>query len=397
MSQVKQRVESAERLAVTYRIAVSDERNIEDHAIDLAVEQSVEIPHECIPDEITERGIVGQVESIEPILGTEKLFDVVVSYRCDNTAFSVPQFINVVYGNISMKRGVKVVGLDLPSSLLEAFGGPVFGIDGVRSLTGVLKRPIACTALKPIGLSTKKLASMAADYARGGLDILKEDHAMADLVYHPFAERVERCQEAITKTNASTGGNTLYFPMISGGYDEIEKQVSIVKNAGCLGVLVAPMLVGADLIRVLARRHNLAVMTHPALTGIFYCEPSSGMSMSVLLGTIFRVLGADISIFPNAGGRFDYTDQECRETADMLRNPLGSLKPTLPCPAGGMKLDRIGTMAENFGEDTVLLIGGGLMQYSSDLAKSASVFMEAIRKHFDSSLTMSTTVQSVTP
>jgi ribulose-bisphosphate carboxylase large chain len=382
VNETKQMVESAERLAVTYRITVSDERSIEDHAIDLAVEQSVEIPFECIPDEINERGIVGRVESIVPLSVKEKLFDVVISYRCDNTAYSVPQFINVVYGNISMKRGVKVVGLALPDGLLSAFGGPVFGIEGVRSLTGVFKRPIACTALKPIGLSTKKLASMAADYARGGIDILKEDHAMADLVYHPFAERVERCQEAITKTNASTGGNTLYFPMISGGYDEIEKQVAIVKNAGCLGVLVAPMLVGADLIRVLARRHNLAVMTHPALTGIFYCEPSSGMTMATLLGTIFRVLGADISIFPNAGGRFVYTDQECREAADALRDPLGTLKPTFPCPAGGMKLDRIEPMAENFGPDTVLLIGGGLMQYSSDLAKSTEVFVEAIRKHF---------------
>lgn len=383
MDELAQRIESDERLAITYRLTISDGRSPEDHARDLAVEQSVEIPFECIPDEITDRGIVGRVESIAPVPNQEKVFEVVISYRSDNTAFSVPQFINVIYGNISMKRDITVTGLDLPPLLLEAFGGPTFGIEGIRAITGVFKRPLACTALKPIGLSLKKLASMAADYARGGLDLLKEDHAMADLAYHPFAERIARCQEAIMRENASSGHNMLYFPMISGGFDEIEKQAEIVKSNGCKGVLIAPFLIGADLIRVLSRRHNLIVMTHPAMTGAYYCDPSHGITMEVLMGTIFRVIGADISIFPNAGGRFSYTAQECRNVGEALRRPLGKLKPAFPCPAGGMTLDRMAAMAENFGSETVLLIGGGLMQQSSDLAKSAATFMEAIEQHFE--------------
>ena len=39
----------------------------------------------------------------------------------------------------------------------------------------------------------------------------------------------------------------------------------------------------------------------------------------------------------------------------------------MPAPAGGMKLDRIEAMIEQFGVDTVLLIGGALMQHPAGL------------------------------
>jgi ribulose-bisphosphate carboxylase large chain len=381
LKEVSYKAETTERFGVTYQITVYDERPIEDHLKDIALEQTVEIPADCVPEEIEERGIVGQIESIVPLASANQ-FEVVLSYRADNTAYSIPQFLNVLYGNISLKRGIKITGLQLTDGMLEAFGGPLFGIEGIRKLSGTFKRPLACTALKPVGLPIEQLAAMAEDYAMGGLDIIKEDHGIADMVYHPFAERVARCQEAVTRANVHTGGNTLFFPMISGGFDQIEAQFALVKSLGIKGVLIAPMLVGPDTVRVLARRYGLAVMAHPSFTGTHFHDPAHGMTPAVLLGTIFRLIGADISIFPNAGGRFAFTPAECQDLATALRGPLGNLKPAFPCPAGGMKLDRIGALAESFGEDSVLLIGGALLQYSKDQAKSAAVFMEAIRNHF---------------
>ncbi len=382
MRELNQRVESTERFSVIFRITVSDGRSIEEHARDIASEQTVEIPYDIIPTEITEQGIVGQIDAISQVANAENQFEVVISYRCDNTAYSVPQFLNVLYGNISIKKGIKIIGLDLPDSLLNAIGGPGFGIEGIRAMAGVYNRPLACTALKPVGLSPTQLAAMAADYARGGLDLIKEDHGMADVVYHPFAERVARCQEAVVRTNASTGGNSLFFPMVNGGFDQIEEQFKLVKSLGIQGVLTAPMLVGLDTVRVLARRYRLALMAHPAFTGTHFHDPDHGMTPAVLLGTLYRLIGADISIFPNAGGRFAFSEQECRDLADALRKPLGNLKPALPCPAGGMKLDRVEALGQIYGEDAVFLIGGALMQHSPNLAKNAAVFMEAIHRCF---------------
>jgi hypothetical protein len=36
------------------------------------------------------------------------------------------------------------------------------------------------TALKPMGSTTAELAKMAYDFAKGGIDIIKDDHGLAD-------------------------------------------------------------------------------------------------------------------------------------------------------------------------------------------------------------------------
>jgi ribulose-bisphosphate carboxylase large chain len=50
-----------------------------------------------------------------------------------------------------------------------------------------------------------------------------------------------------------------------------------------------------------------------------------------------------------------------------------------PCPAGGMNLNRLPEMISVYGKETVLLIGGALMQDKRGIEKSTSDFMERIR------------------
>jgi ribulose-bisphosphate carboxylase large chain len=151
---------------------------------------------------------------------------------------------------------------------------------------------------------------------------------------------------------------------------------------GVQGMLIAPMLVGCDTVRYLSRTYGMVVAAHPALTGVFFHSADHGMTPAVLLGSIFRLLGADISIFPNAGGRFFFSTGECRELSKSLAGPFGSLKPSFPCPAGGMSFERIGELGSEFGEDAVLLIGGALLRRSRDPSESVKAFMDEIRLRF---------------
>jgi ribulose-bisphosphate carboxylase large chain len=146
------------------------------------------------------------------------------------------------------------------------------------------------------------------------------------------------------------------------------------------------MLIGFDTMRYIAETYKLAIIGHPSLAGTFFHTQYHGMTPAVLLGTLYRLLGADISVFPNAGGRFLFTQQECTELADALRKPLGTFPASFPCPAGGMSYDKISILAETYGEDSVLLIGGALMQHSPDPAVSTRVFMDSLRKHFSERL-----------
>jgi len=369
---------SAPRFHIIYRITPDDSRPIEAHAKDICLEETVEIPGDCVPAAIWEAGIVGQVEAISPCPAPSPAFDVAISYRADIVNDTIPNLLNVVFGNISIRRGIKIIDIRLTAVQLRAFGGPRFGIAGLRQALGAYGRPLAATAIKPLGLSVQELARLAAGYALGGLDVIKDDHGLMDQPFHPFKERVARLQEAISTANAKTGRKTLYFPMVSGRFDQIEDQMAFAAAEGCAGALIAPLLIGPDTGFHLARKYGLAVMAHPSFSGTHFHDPEHGMTPAMLLGRLFRVLGADISVFPNAGGRFTFTPKECRDLAIAMQEPLGEVKPGFPSPAGGMTIERIDSMVAAFGHDAVFLIGGALMRHSPDPEVGARAFIGAI-------------------
>jgi ribulose-bisphosphate carboxylase large chain len=370
----------APRFHILYRITPDDSRPIEAHAKDICLEQTVEIPGDCVPPAIWDAGIVGQVEAITPCAAPSRAFEVEISYRADIVNNSIPNLLNVIFGNISIRRGIKIIDIRLTPDQLRAFGGPRFGIAGLRQALGVYNRPLAATAIKPLGLSVQELARLAAGYALGGLDVIKDDHGLMDQPFHPFKERVARLQEAISNANAKTGRKTLYFPMFGGRFDQIEDQMAFARAQGCAGALIAPMLIGPDTGFHLARKYGLAVMAHPSFSGTHFHDPEHGMTPAMLLGRLFRVFGADISVFPNAGGRFTFSDEECRDLAIAMQEPLGDVQPGFPSPAGGMYIERIDSMMASFGHDAVFLIGGALMRHSPDPEVGARAFIAGIEK-----------------
>ena len=142
------------------------------------------------------------------------------------------------------------------------------------------------------------------------------------------------------------------------------------------GVVLCPSLMGLDALRwVAAGPFELAVMAHPshAQTAPGRAE---GMAPEVLLGTLYRVAGADIVVYVNAGGRFSWPEETCHAINDRLRQPLGSLPRALPSPAGGVKAADAGHWFTRYGPDTMLLIGGSLL-VRRDLEGAARRLVEA--------------------
>jgi ribulose-bisphosphate carboxylase large chain len=93
-----------------------------------------------------------------------------------------------------------------------------------------------------------------------------------------------------------------------------------------------------------------------------------------LLGKLFRLFGADATIYPNYGGRFSFTPQTCGAIADAARGHFHGLRSCLPAPAGGMTLDRVPELLDFYGQDTMLLIGGSLLAAKGDLTQAAAAF-----------------------
>jgi ribulose-bisphosphate carboxylase large chain len=55
------------------------------------------------------------------------------------------------------------------------------------------------------GSSTAALAEMAYQLALGGIDVIKDDHGLANQTWSPFEERVTACCAAVAKANEETG------------------------------------------------------------------------------------------------------------------------------------------------------------------------------------------------
>lgn len=369
------------RIEVSYRI-LADETEARRIARGIAVEQTVEVPESLIPPEI-EEAVVGRIESLGPDPGRPGAQLARISYSPRLGGGQLPQLLNLLYGNSAMHRGIRVTDLGLPDAVLAKFRGPRFGIEGVRQMVGIWGRPLLASALKPNGAPTEHFVSIARGFAAGGGEIIKDDQNLIDPDYPTWYERVSRCQEAVVEANARHDGRCLYFPWVGGALEEVERKLEALIELGVRGYLVGPFLMGLEAVRTLAERYPLVTMAHPSLSGPLYVSADEGMEAGLVLGTLMRLVGMDISVYVNIGGRFDFSREDCIGVAERCREPLGSLRSCFPSPAGGMHLGNVEQMAEDYGADSCLLIGGALLGHGEDLADSTRHFLATINRHFE--------------
>jgi len=363
-------------ISVTYRV-VADPNTVEARALDICVEQTVEVTESLWRDPRIADRVVGRVESIED--AGDGVFAVRIHYPGAVVGVELTQVLNAVYGNVSMKTGIRVMAVEPSPGLAAAFPGPGFGISGLRARLGIERRPLVVSALKPIGRSVGDLAGFAADMVRGGVDIIKDDHGIGNQAVCPFHERVEACVEAMAAAGAPSGRRSLYFPTVTGPVDEVLDRALFAKAAGAGGLLISPLVTGLDQVRLLVGETGLPVMAHPALAGAFFASPDHGMAPSALLGTLMRLAGSDLVIFPTWGGRFPFTREQCLSLDRSLKSDLHGLRRSMPVPAGGLSLEQIPSQLKVYGDDVAFLVGSALYEQSPDLAANAAFFLSLVQ------------------
>jgi ribulose-bisphosphate carboxylase large chain len=347
---------------------------IEERARAIAVEQSVEMPLSAITDDFVRSEIVGRVESISEI--EHGRFEVRISLAAMTVGHDPGQLLNMLFGNTSLHADVTLEDVDFPRELAWAFGGPRHGLEGLRRRADAPARALTCTALKPQGLPPAQLADLAARFARGGIDYVKDDHGLADQPYSSFGARVAAIAPVLAQIERTGGGAARYVPSLSGDLDAMRTQLAMARELGVDTVLVAPMIVGLSNFHRLVQEHPaVAFIAHPTMAGAARIAPA------LLLGRLFRMLGADAMVFPNYGGRFGYSPDTCRALARAARDARDGLRPCVPVPAGGMTLDRVPEMLDFYGRDVMLLIGGALLEAREHLAEATAAFVACVHGH----------------
>lgn len=366
-----------ERFTVSYRLS-GDEAGAMEKARDICLEQTVEFPGELVPAGFIQEQVVGRIEDFYP--AEQGGFTALVSFAADNTAGEFTQLLNVIFGNISIKPGYRVENLALPDSLLKRFKGPRWGRTGLREQVRVEGRPLLFSALKPMGLSSPELADLAYKLALGGIDLIKDDHGLTDQVYAPYHERVRLCAKAVQMANRETGLSCIYLANISAPHNQVLERAYYAREQGAGGLLIAPGLVGFDTMRTVAddKKIDLPLIAHPSWLGTYVMSPLHGVSHRTLFGQLVRLAGADGTVYPNFGGRFSFSREECLSIVAGTQEPMGDLKEIFPCPGGGMSMDTIPEMLEFYGSEVAFLIGGGLFKKGPDIVENCRYFRNMV-------------------
>ena len=360
------------RLQAVYHVRC-DARSIEQRARAIAVEQSVEMPVSAIADDFVRAEIVGRVESIEELAAD--LFEARIALAVETVGEDAGQLLNILFGNSSLHEDVVLHDVELPAELVRAFGGPRHGLHELRSRVGAGVRALTCSALKPQGLPADKLAALARQFAQGGIDYIKDDHGLADQAYSPFMQRIDAVAAALRAVEGE-GARTRYVPSLSGDLDRMRAQIGGARAVGIETVMVAPMIAGFSNVQRLVRENpGVAFVTHPSLGGAARIAPP------LLIGKLFRLIGADAVVFPNHGGRFGYSPDTCRRLARAALEERDGLRPCVPVPAGGMTTDRVPELLDFYGADVMLLIGGALLEAREQLVAATSAFVAEVQRY----------------
>jgi len=375
----------------TYLVSYSAALPIPIIAPMLAVEQStgtwVPVPGETVDVRCQHIAkVIGVYEvpdyefAVPPNLQTRQWF-VQVAYPEVNIGEQIPMLLTTVVGNISMGGDIKVVDIRLPKKYVNGFKGPKFGIEGVRKILGVKKRPLLNNMIKPCtGYRLKVGAELFRKAALGGCDIIKDDELIADASFNSVVGRVKRYMQIEKQVYEEKGEHTLYTVNITDKIPNVFENARRAVELGCNALMINYLAVGFPVMQALADDPaiNVPILAHMDVAGALYMSPWHGLSSHLVLGKLPRLAGADVVVIPAPYGKAPVIDYKFRNVARNLTFPLYHLKPTFPMASGGITPSMVPTVMAALGNDIVIGSGGGIHAHPKGPIAGGKAFRQAI-------------------
>jgi len=316
-----------------------------------------------------------------PSESAERRFLVQAAFPVANFDDQLAALLVMVFGKVSMAGRIKLLDLTLPEKYARRFAGPKFGIEGVRELLGVERRPLLMSIFKPcLGLSPKQLGDLFFEQARGGVDLVKDDEILPDIESAPFEARLEACLQAAARAKSETGQRTLYAINLTGSPDAIFAKAQRAVSLGATALLINVLAVGFDVVRALTSDASIKVpvLAHPAMAGAFYPSPVQGISSELVLGKLVRLAGGDLSLFPSAYGTVPLLRERTLRIGQQLTSPFYHLRRAFPVPSAGIHPGLVPRLIDDFGLDVVINAGGGVHGHPQGTAAGGRAFRQAI-------------------
>ena len=277
---------------------------------------------------------------------------------------NMPNILSSVAGNVfglKALKNLRLLDIKMPKRLLTSFKGPMYGIEGIRKLLKVRKRPLVGTIIKPkLGLKTSDHAKVAYEAWAGGCDIVKDDENLSSQNFNPFEERLTQTLESRDRAEKETGERKVYMINITAETSTMLKRAQTVMDQGGEYVMVDILTCGWSALQTL-RDQNLKLVIHAHRAGhaAFTKNPQHGIAMRPI-ASVARIIGVDQLHVGTVVGKMSETKSEVFENIDACKAELSGIKPVLPVASGGLHPRLVPALLETFGHDVVIQAGGGI-------------------------------------
>jgi 2,3-diketo-5-methylthiopentyl-1-phosphate enolase len=320
----------------------------------------------------------GQVVSAQELPRTTSgyAYELVIGYPPANTENDIPTLLTMIFGKISLDGKIRVQDIQFPPAFLKG-KGPRFGIEGIRKAVGERSKPLTMAIFKPcVGLAPQDLGQMFYELAAGGMHLVKDDEILPDLSICPTEKRLEACLKAGVRARREIGQRTLYAVNLTGPVSQLVNKALRLAKHGAECFLLNVLSYGYGILEEL-RDVGVPIMAHPALAGGLCGSPDTGMSYRVVLGSLMRLGGADIVLFPSSYGTVALPPIETKAITEALTE-RSSLHRSFPGPSAGIHPGLVPRILRDYGMDVIINAGGGVHGHPEGARAGARAFRQAI-------------------
>lgn len=290
---------------------------------------------------------------------------------------NIPMLLLSIAGNcFAFPNKMRLLDIYIPQKLAEKFGGPKFGVPGVRKILDVPERPLTLQIIKPkMGMTPEETANQVYQSALGGADLCKDDEMCSELANCSFEARLEAVLKALAKAERETGHKTLYMVSITDEVDRIQAKARKACEMGATGLLLA-YSAGPSILRVLAEDPKI---TAPILLHVSHLLALLPTMNFPVLAKICRLCGADMMLTPSIWSSIPVASaEESLRTSQMLHAPFYHIKPIFPMPGAGIYPGVVPPMLEENGPDMIFMAGGGMLGHPMGYTAGAMAFRQSI-------------------
>lgn len=307
---------------------------------------------------------------------------------------NAPNILSSIAGNILGMKAVKNIRLEdvkFPKSILKSFYGPKYGIEGIRKILKVKKRPLVGTIIKPkLGLNTKHHAQSAYESWLGGCDLVKDDENLSSQKFNIFQERIARTLEKQMQAEEETGEKKAYLANVTAETNEMIKRAQLVEDLGGKYIMIDILTSGWAALQTLREANfKIAIHAHRAMHAAFDRNPKQGISMMVI-ADFARIIGVDQIHIGTGIGKLEGDIQDIKEiqeeiekhkvaeTKKRLEQNWENIKSVLGVSSGGLCPNHVPFLIRNLGKDLAIQAGGGIHGHPDGTIAGAMAMRQAV-------------------